>query len=299
MSTLPVPTETDATIQSASTGAVDYLQFTGTTLTGSDMQNYGLSSAFHVVASGDFNGDGNPDLVAQNAAGQVDIVNLNVSAQLISTTLVATALPPIVGSGDFDPTLDTSGDPPTLVSQLSNGSLDMLQLNTTGVFVASDLVPNTAGLPQAVGVGESLNFFPMFANPATNTDSVATQLANGAVDLIGFNGTFGIHTPAGSLSYAASDLTGTAGLGPVGDVNPDFTFDNIGHENVGTTSTAPEGNLFITTAASGQLDAAYTDSGYNSTTQGVQYASELFNFSQPGWNVVSGGAVTSALFPVS
>jgi len=306
MTTLPVPTETDTTIQSASTGAVDYLQFTGTTLTGSDMQNYGLSADFHVVASGDFNGDGLPDLVAQNAAGQVDIVNLDTSAHLISTTLVNSALPPIVGAGFFNLANESFPytPPPTLVSQLADGSLDMLQLNTAGHFVASDLVPGTAGLPHAVGVGSG-DFGsepPMFTSPFedTNSNSVATQLANGAVDLIGFTGTFGPGVP-GTLAFSASDLTQTAGLGPVGDVNSDFSYAPVGlNFNVPDPSSSLQGNLFITTATNGQLDAAYTDSGYGgSTTQGVQYASELFNFSQPGWNVVHGSEVTNELFPVS
>ena len=217
-----VPAQTDATIQSTSTGAVDFLQFTGTTLTASDMQNYGLTADFRIVASGDFNNDGSPDLVAQNVAGQVDILNLDANHNLISTTLVNSALPQIVGQGQF-----FSGSPvPTLATQLGDGSLDMVQLDQFGHFVASDLVPGTAGLPQAVGVAAGAQNNAAFALPATNTDSVATQLANGAVDLIGFNGSFG------NLTFAASDLTQTAGLGPVGDVNTDFVGGHASQTNV-------------------------------------------------------------------
>src|SRR5262245_59694655 len=55
---------------------------------------------------------------------------------------------------------------PDLVSQLPNGQLDFLAVNSSGVLIASDLVPNTVGLPPMVGVAQAsvfIDFFPAFA----------------------------------------------------------------------------------------------------------------------------------------
>lgn len=306
MVALPVPAQTDTTIQYASTGAVDYLQFTGTTLTSSNLQDYGLGtgpSQLHVVASGDFNFDGNPDLVTQNAAGQVDFINLNPDGTLLSTHLLAQTLPHIVGAGFFNAPFVTSGGAPTLVTQLADGSLDFVQVQApTETLVQTDTLSSTAGhIGQAVGVGESFNSFQMYNNPVppagTIDDSVVTQNPDGSISLLGFNGDF----PA--LTWATSSSTQTAGAGPVGDVNPDFSNLFTSNENVPDhTNSGIEGNLFITTAANGQLDAVYTDSGYGgSTTQGIEYATNLLNLSTTGTGstVVPGSMVASNLFPVT
>jgi hypothetical protein len=52
-------------IQNQTTGQVDFLRFNAGTLQSSVLRDYGIAG-WNVVANGDFNGDGNPDLVVQN-----------------------------------------------------------------------------------------------------------------------------------------------------------------------------------------------------------------------------------------
>jgi len=77
MTNVPVPAQHDMVMQNQTTGAVDFLEFNGTQLVGSFMKDYGLSG-WKIVASGDFNGDGNMDLVAQHQSlfGELDFLFL-------------------------------------------------------------------------------------------------------------------------------------------------------------------------------------------------------------------------------
>ena len=51
MPNLPLPSQTDVTIQNQTTGQVDYLKYEGNTLVGSELFDYGLGSGFKVVGS--------------------------------------------------------------------------------------------------------------------------------------------------------------------------------------------------------------------------------------------------------
>ena len=146
-------------IQNTANGQLDFLRFSGGGLQSSVIRDYGLSG-WHVIGSGDFNGDGNPDLVAQNnTTGQLDFLYLNATGNLVTSALSNVSVPHAVGVGVF---FDGGPVPagqvgPSVVTQLANGQLDFLGFNATGTLVASDLVANTVGLPTAVGVAESFS----------------------------------------------------------------------------------------------------------------------------------------------
>lgn len=112
------------------------------------------------------------------------------------------------------------------------------------------------------------------------------------------------------LTWSSSSATETVGLGPVGAVNSNNDETPFGALNIQDPtffSGQPlelQGNQFITTAANGQLDAVYTDSGYGpgtnpGATQGVLYASNLLNFTPNGASIVDGNAVNFILNPVA
>src|SRR5262245_806503 len=169
---------------------VDYLDFSGNTLIGSALINYPGLTGWNIVASGQFNAGTNPDLVFQNATtGQLDFVFLNAQAQMIGTSL-GPIVPHVVGSGFFGaPVAGQVGN--TLVSQLPNGSLDLLAFNAAGQLIRSDLIPNTAGLPHVVGVGEAQigGAFPIVQGIISgNDDSIVVQYPNGLLDALGISG---------------------------------------------------------------------------------------------------------------
>src|SRR5262249_27512308 len=124
MPQLPVNLENDVAIQNNTTGAVDYLQFSGNTLIHSALFDYGIAG-MNIVAS-DLDGPtGFLTLVAQNpTTGAVDFLGLNTvlgsRGQLQSSAMSNVPVPRIVGAGLF-------GSPVAnqtlleLVSQLPNG----------------------------------------------------------------------------------------------------------------------------------------------------------------------------------
>jgi hypothetical protein len=281
-------------IQNQTTGVVDFLRFNGSTLQSSVTHDYGLAG-WHVVGNGDFNGDGHPDLVAQNiATGQLDFLFLNAAGSLISSAL-GPVVPHAVGVGVF---FDGGGVPagqvgPSVVTQLANGQLDILGFNATGGLVASDLIANTVGLPTAVGVAESLNFWPVFANNGVvGDDNVLVQDAAGNLIAIGFTG--GVGT-AGGLTFSSS-----FSRGPITDQF--FAADqdsDVSHQRDANISSVVDGVTRETfdavgvNAATGQVDIHSWVSGYGDLShEGNSLGTIHTNFIRSaGWQVVEAGIV--------
>jgi hypothetical protein len=305
MPNLPESTLHDVAVQDNTTGAVDYLQFQGSTLVKSDMIDYGLGSSFKVVAHGDFNGDGHPDLLAQNSQGFVDFLYLDANAHLTGSNLSTSAMPTIVGSGNFG-TADPGQQGLTLVSQLANGQLDFLGFNASGGFIHSDLVANTVGLGQVTAVGEAFIDFPAFANNgqsgsgaplAGGSDNVFMHLADGSVDALGFSGNFS----DGTLSFTSSlTLPGSAGTGVVGQVNPDFGAGTDPNLNIQDSATGVEGVETASMIDGSHINLEYFDSGYNdAANEGTLYASNLLVGGFAGTHLIDAGSIAhNDLFPI-
>jgi hypothetical protein len=282
-----------AVIQNQTTGVVDFLRFNGSTLQSSVTHDYGLAG-WTIVGNGDFNGDGLPDLVAQNnATGQLDFLFLNAAGSLTSSAL-GPAVPHAVGVGVF---FDGGGAPagqvgPSVVTQLANGQLDILGFNATGGLVASDLIANTVGLPTAVGVAESFTSWPVFANVgATGNDSVLVQDAAGNLISIGFTGGVG----TGGLTY-----TNSFARGPLTDsivaVDQDNDFAHQRDANIVSTVDGVSRETFDAVginAATGQLDIHSWVSGYGDIShEGNSLGTIHTNFNlSAGWQVVDAGIV--------
>src|SRR5580700_6474761 len=112
---LSAPAQTELVVQNSSTGAVDFLNFTGPTLTSSDFVDYGLGPSWRVVTNGLGGQAANNDLLAQNTTtGQTDILFLDQNNHLTSSAMSSVGMPPIVGEA----TAHIQLPPTTLVSQL-------------------------------------------------------------------------------------------------------------------------------------------------------------------------------------
>jgi hypothetical protein len=309
MPNTPIPTQTQFAVENNTTGQVDYLNFQGSTLTQSKLFDYGLGAGWSVV------GHLSPtELLAQNAnTGLTDLLSLDQHGALVSSALGSVALPKIVGVGDFAGSKSSlfSPDQPTFVSQLGDGELDMLSFNAqTGALVQSDLVPNTAGLAPAVGVGGAYDPIDVGITaklPALSgvgvADNVFLQLPSGQVDAIGFSGSFNDW----SLQLSSSDLLPTA-LSNVEGINQTGFLgspSNVDMEEFGSTSLGGPFTVksaavqMVTQLADGSFDLAYVNSGYDGLhlgggTEGALYASQQLNLSMPGWHVVDAGP-TAAL----
>lgn len=301
MANTPIPTITYAAVQYAATGAVDYLKFDGSNLVGSDLHDYGLGSDWKIVAHGDFNDDFNQDLLAQNqATGAVEFLYLDAHANLLQTFLNNVSLPKIVGAGAFN------GAAPVVVSQLPDGSLDMLGFNSSGTLVHTDLVPSTVGFGPVVGVGGSFDIDNLFFTPALAgvgaifNENVVLQTSAG-LDVIGFTGNFADF----SLQVTATNLlAGTAGLPPVGAINQtgdslDLPY-NLDYMQVtmrASNSTYNAAAQALTQLPNGQLDALYFNSGYfDPANEGLFYASNLYAPSFAGANIVDASDIAGKVF---
>jgi hypothetical protein len=301
MPELPSGTQHDVVIQNNTTGAVDFLQYTGSTLTKSFLVDYGLGPNWKLVADGNFNADAFIDLVFQNnTTGQLDFLYLDAGAQLTGSFLTV-GFEKVVGEGFFGNAPGQQG--PALVTQLANGQLDILAFNATGGLVASDLIANTVGLSHVVGVATAGGFGGnngAFNIGSTALSDVLTQQANGQIDAIAFSGSLS----GGTLSVNATQLVKqSTGLGPVFAVDQDFSG---GGQHVNENALNPgalptEGVSFITeNTATGQIGLSYFDSGYSDIANiGVLYATETFTPLEPGWTVVDGGQLAHQLFPIA
>jgi hypothetical protein len=97
MANVPVRVQNDIAIQNNTTGAIDYLHFQGSTLTGSALFDYGLAAGMNIVGNATILPTGGPGLVAQNPnTGVVDILGLDSHDNLVASQLVG-PLPQIVG----------------------------------------------------------------------------------------------------------------------------------------------------------------------------------------------------------
>jgi hypothetical protein len=158
-------------------------------------------------------------------------------------------------------------------------------------LTASDLIPGTAGLPTAVGVGESTAFWPVFANNgAVGNDNVLVQDAAGNLIAIGFTGSV-----TTGLTYSNS-----FSRGPLGDnffaVDQDQDFNHQRDSNVFSTVDGVYRETFDAVgvnATTGRVDIHSWASGYGDAAhEGVSLGFVNTNFSlSAGWQVVDAGIV--------
>ena len=286
-----VSNQHSVTIQNTATGAIDFLRFNGNQLQNSAFHDYGLSG-WRVIGSGDLNADGIPDLVAQNnATGQLNFLFLNATGDLVASATSNVPVPHAVGIGEFN------GPTVNVVTQLTNGQLDILSFNyTAGTLVASDLIANTVGLPTAVGVAESFTNWPVFANNgATGNDNVMVQDAAGNLIAIGFSG---------SVTTGLT-FTNSFARGPLTDgifaVDQDNSFATQRNANIVSTVDGVTRETFDAVGVdptSGRVDIHSWVSGYGDITHtGVSLGTVATNFSlSAGWQVVDAGVLNHTSF---
>jgi hypothetical protein len=167
--------------------------------------------------------------------------------------------------------------------------------------VRSDLVPGTVGLPQAIGVIDANDptLFPAFAGVGAGVDEVVTQLASGAIDVIGLSGNI-----TTGLSFTASFLLpNSAGSPALSVLNQDFSPFGVDEgTNATGASGAPQAVEMVGTVA-GQPDLLFFNSGYSDSLahKGVEVGTLLENFTLPsGWQLVDAGIVAHTdIFPIT
>jgi hypothetical protein len=111
MPNLPLPSQTDVTIQNQATGAIDYLKYEGSTLVGSRSFDYGIGPDWKVVASEVV--AGRPGLVVQSqSTGYLDFLGLDGNGNLTSSVMSKMPVPHVAG---LMPNFNA------LISQLADG----------------------------------------------------------------------------------------------------------------------------------------------------------------------------------
>jgi hypothetical protein len=151
-------------------GTLDFLEFQGTTLLASES---GFAS-WNIMAEGDFNHDGQGELVSQNpTTGQIDLLFVNNSGQLYQSELLQGDYWKVVGAGDFD----GSGRTGIATQNADTGQVDLLWFTGTQL-TGSELLAQP--LPTIVGAADF--------NGDGQTDLVG-QLPGGQLDFLFFNST--------------------------------------------------------------------------------------------------------------
>jgi hypothetical protein len=122
--------------QSASSGQIDLLEFENGSLTHSLLLNGNYDN---VVGAGDFNGDGNTEIVTQNSAGQIDLLTFNVlTGELTRSALLPGSFWTVKGVAD----VNHDGKADLITQNDATGQIDYLMLN--GGQVTGSLLENTA-----------------------------------------------------------------------------------------------------------------------------------------------------------
>ena len=113
----------------------------GTTITSSTQIGNNTYTSWHIVASGDFNGDGDSDVLWQNASGQVDMWLMNGTTITSSTQISSNSDPTwkVVATGDFN----GDGKSDILVQNSSSGQVDMWLMNGTTITSSTQIGNNT------------------------------------------------------------------------------------------------------------------------------------------------------------
>ena len=161
---------TSAALVQESNGALDYLEFSGTNLTASDL--VAPYTSWPIRAEGDFNGAGPADLVAQDpATGAIDLLFLQNGA-LKASQLEQGDYWKAVGAGDFD----GSGRTGIATQNVATGQIDLLWFTGTQLS-ASDLL--SGSYQPVVGTADF--------NGDGKTDFVTQPNGGGPLDFLFFN----------------------------------------------------------------------------------------------------------------
>jgi Matrixin len=156
-------------IQNPDTHQIDFLQFAGGSLKSSALASF---TAWKIVADGDFNGDGHPDLLTQSNNGQIDLLFLS-GANLSGSSLEEGFYWPAHGAGDTD----HSGRAGVLTQDASSGQIDFLWFS--GTKLTSSLLVS-GSYWNAVGLVD--------VNHDGKADVVTQNAATGQIDFLFLDG---------------------------------------------------------------------------------------------------------------
>jgi len=221
----------DLVTQSQTTGQLDFLFLDATAhLTSSALTPGGVPRVIGVFAEagGTAPGQIGPTLASQTADGSIDFLAFDVTHQLIASDLVpgTAGLPHAVGvisaaPGTGEPAVQGLGTHDNIVTQLPDGSVDVIGFTGaspytgTGLtYSASDLFPNSAGLPTIYALDQDFSTLGgTDANVPTPGGGIGSiqgvqaisQLANGQLDALYFDSGIGDIANQGLL-YATNQM---------------------------------------------------------------------------------------------
>jgi hypothetical protein len=166
----PPPSVTSAFLGETADGSVDYLGFSGTSLFTSNLVSY---TSWKTVAEGDFDNDGDADLVTQDpASGAINMLSVDNGA-LTGSSLKQGTYWNVVGAGDFD----GSGRTGIATQSSATGQIDLLWFNGTQLS-GSELL--NGSYQHVVGAAD--------INSDGKDDLVTQDPSGGQLDFLFFNG---------------------------------------------------------------------------------------------------------------
>jgi hypothetical protein len=179
--------------------------------------------SWQVVDTGDFNGDGNPDILWQNTStGQVGIWEMN-GTNVATTAAVGPALGTswkAIGTGDFN----GNGDSDILLQNTSTGQVGIWMMNGTSITSETAIGPALGISWQAIGTGDF--------NGNGDSDILFQNTATGQVGIWEMNGTTIVsQTAVGSNPDPSWRALGTGDFNH--DGRSDILFQNTSTGQVG------------------------------------------------------------------
>ena len=137
--------------QNSITGQIAIWNMDATTMIGNGAPGFNAGPSWREIGTGDFNDDGQPDILLRNTNGQVGIWEMN-GANIISAAAVGFNPGPSwqeVGTGDFND--DGHSD---ILLQNTNGQIGIWEMNGTNVSSAAAVGFNPGPSWKAIGTGD-------------------------------------------------------------------------------------------------------------------------------------------------
>jgi hypothetical protein len=204
----------DLLFQNTSSGQASFWEVNGSTLIGGGPVSPNAGPAWKAIGTGDFNDDGQSDILWQNASGQASIWEMNGNTLIGGGAVNANPGPSwrAIGTGDFT---DDGFSDGILFQNTSSGQVSIWEMSGNKLIGGGPVNPNPGPAWQAIGTGD-------FNHDGFSDDILFQNKSTGQVSVWEMNG----NALIGAGPVSPNPGTSWRAIGTGGDGGSDILFQN-------------------------------------------------------------------------